>query len=64
MPKNVICDGSVAIAFPKNGTKINKKTLEYYSTDEFREFYRIARNKSTRSMNIDSNSIFFFGKVN
>lgn len=64
MPKNTICDGSVAIAFPKNGTKITKKTLEYYSTDEFREFYRIARNKSTRSMNIDSNSIFFFGKVN
>jgi len=64
MPKNTICDGSVAIAFPKNGTDINKKTLEYYSTDEFREFYRIARNKSTRSMNIDSNSIFFFGKVN
>ena len=64
MPKNVICDGSVAIAFPKNGTNINKKTLAYYSTDEFREFYRIARNKSTRSMNIDSNSIFFFGKVN
>jgi DNA (cytosine-5)-methyltransferase 1 len=64
MPKNVICDGSVAIAFPKNGIEITKKTLEYYSTDEFREFYRIARNKSTRSMNIDSNSIFFFGKVN
>lgn len=64
MPKNVICDGSIAISFPKNGTKIDKKTLEYYSTDEFREFYKIARNKSTRSMNIDSNSIFFFGKVN
>ena len=64
MPKNTICDGSVAIALPKNGTNINKKTLEYYSTDEFREFYRIARNKSTRSMNIDGNSIFFFGKVN
>lgn len=64
MPKNTICDGSVAIAIPKNGTKITKKTLDYYSTDEFREFYRIARNKSTRSMNIDSNSIFFFGKVN
>lgn len=64
MPKDSICDGSVAIAVPKNGIKIDKKVLEYYSTDEFREFYRIARNKSTRSMNIDSNSIFFFGKVN
>lgn len=64
MPKNSICDGSIAIALPKNGTKINKDTLEYYSTQEFREFYKIARNMSTRSMNIDSNSIFFFGKVN
>lgn len=63
MPNNVICDGSVAIAIIKDGEQIDKHTLEYYSTDEFRAFYRIARNKSTRSMNIDSNSIHFFGKL-
>ena len=63
MPDSCICDGSVAIARAKSGTTVNEKTLEYYSTDEFRQFYRIARNRSTRSMNIDSNSIYFFGKL-
>ena len=63
MPENTICDGSVAIARIKNDIVVNKKTLAYYSTDEFRQFYKIARNKSTRSMNIDSNSIYFFGKL-
>lgn len=63
MPRDSICDGSVAIATPKNGIRLNQKTLEYYSSDEFQKFYMIARNKSIRSLNIDSNAIFFFGKV-
>ncbi len=63
MPNDSICDGSVAIATPQNKEKINKTTLEYYSTDEFRKFYMLARNLSIRSLNIDSNSIFFFGKL-
>lgn len=63
MPKNSICDGSVAIVIPKNGISVDKKMLKYYGTEEFRNFYMIARNKSTRSLNIDSNSIFFFGKI-
>jgi len=61
LPNNCITDGSVALATPRNGYKITKKDLAYYATDEFRHFYRIARNRSTRSMNIDSNAIFFFG---
>jgi len=61
LPPDSIADGSAAIAVPKNGDKINRKDLAFYATDEFREFYKIARNVSTRSMNIDSNSIFFFG---
>jgi DNA (cytosine-5)-methyltransferase 1 len=61
LPPDAIADGSVAIAEPKNGHKITKDDLSFYATDEFREFYKIARNVSTRSMNIDSNSIFFFG---
>ena len=63
MPKDSICDGSVAIATPKNGVKVNRKTLKYYGGEEFRKFYAIARNRSRRSLNIDSNAIFFFGKV-
>lgn len=33
----------------------------YFSSDEFRQFYRIARNYQTRSLNIDKNSVYWFG---
>lgn len=62
LPRNCITDGSVAIAILRNGYHITKDDLAYYSSNEFREFYRVARNLSSRTMNIDSNSIFFFGK--
>lgn len=61
LPKDSITDGSVALATLINGHKIKKADLAYYATDEFRAFYKIARNRCTRSMNIDSNAIFFFG---
>lgn len=61
LPKNSIVDGSVAILKPKNGIEITKKHLDYYSTEEFTEYYRIARNRGTRSLNIDNNSAKFFG---
>lgn len=64
LPKNTITDGSLAILTPKNGTKIKQEDLNYYATDEFRKFYRIARNFGTRSLNIDNNSIFFWGVKN
>jgi len=35
--------------------------LEYFASEEFRKFYMIARNLGTRSLNIDSNSVFYFG---
>ena len=62
LPKNCIADGSAAVALEKNGKKVRKSDLKYYSSKEFHSFYRIARNSSSRTMNIDSNSIFFFGK--
>jgi DNA (cytosine-5)-methyltransferase 1 len=37
--------------------------LAYYATEEFCKFYSIARNRGTRSLNIDNNSVFFFGKL-
>ena len=61
LPKNSIVDGSVAILKPKNGIEITKKHLDYYSSDEFTEYYKIARNRGTRSLNIDNNSVQFFG---
>lgn len=62
LPKNTITDGSVALLTLKNGSRLpTEKDLEYYSTKEFERFYRIARNYGTRSLNIDNNSVFFFG---
>lgn len=63
LPKDTLTDGSVAILVPKDWIDISAKDLEYYSTTEFKEFYRIARNLGTRSLNIDSNSVFYFGKL-
>lgn len=60
-PKNTLVNGSVAILTPKSNIKINKKQLDFLNSKTFEEFYKIARNFATRSLNIDSNSIFFFG---
>ena len=61
LPKNCIADGSVALLKPKSDTKITEEHLAYYSTKEFVEYYKIARNRGTRSLNIDTNSVKFFG---
>lgn len=64
MPQNVITDGSVAILTLKNGSrKVTRADLEYYGTKEFGKFYAVARNLGTRSLNIDNNSVFFFGTL-
>lgn len=64
LPTNCITDGSVAILTPKDEeVKITKKDLSFYATAEFTAFYAVARNMGTRSLNIDNNSVFFFGKL-
>lgn len=64
LPKNCIADGSVAIlTLIDENVNLTEADLAYYATDEYRRFYAIARNKATRSMNIDNNSVFFFGKL-
>ena len=61
LPRNCICDGSIALLETKNGLVISKADLGYFATDEFKYYYSIARNKGTRSLNIDRNSIVFWG---
>lgn len=62
LPENTLVDGSVAILTPRVGeVKISEDDLAYFATKEFTEFYRVARNHGTRSLNIDNNSVFFFG---
>ncbi|WP_386698338.1 Eco57I restriction-modification methylase domain-containing protein [Lonepinella sp. MS14436] len=60
-PKGVVVNGSVAILIPKQKMVLNHKQLNYFASDEFRQFYKIARNYQTRSLNIDSHSVFWFG---
>ena len=62
-PIGTIVNGSVAILIPKNNVKLTKKDMLFYSTEEYRNFYKIARNFQTRSLNIDKTSVFFFGKL-
>lgn len=62
LPKNTIANGSVALLTLKNKEyDITEKDLELFSSKEFTEYYRIARNYGTRSLNIDNNSVYFFG---
>ncbi len=60
-PPNSLVNGSVAILSLKNGRDISEAQRNYFSTDEYRRFYKIARNYQTRSLNIDKCSVFFFG---
>jgi len=63
MPQNCIADGSVAILTVIDDEVVTEEDLAYYATEEFSRFYSIARNRGTRSLNIDNNSVFFFGKL-
>lgn len=60
-PANTLVNGSVAILILKMGMSLSEEQRAFFSTDEYRAFYKIARNYQTRSLNIDSNSVFFFG---
>ncbi len=62
LPEQTIADGSVAILTLRNGSRpVGREDLDYYASDEYTRFYAIARNYGTRSLNIDNNSVFFFG---
>lgn len=62
LPPNTIANGSVALLTLKNKSyNLTEQDLGLYATNEFTLYYRIARNYGTRSLNIDNNSVFFFG---
>jgi DNA (cytosine-5)-methyltransferase 1 len=64
LPAGCIADGSVAIlTLAKDDDVITAEDLAFYATEQFKRFYAIARNLGTRSLNIDNNSVFFFGKL-
>lgn len=61
LPKGVIVDGSAAILVPKQDIQITPQSLAFFASREYFLFYRIARNYATRSLNIDSSSVYFWG---
>lgn len=61
-PKGIAVNGSLAILIPKNGERLTRRDMRYFSSAEYRAFYRVARNHQTRSLNVDSASVYFFGK--
>lgn len=62
-PKGYLVNGSVAILTPKDSSLVmEEEDIIFYSSKEYREFYRVARNHQTRSLNIDSVSVYWFGK--
>ena len=64
-PAGVITNGSVAILSLKDPLfPLSDQELLYFSTEEYRYFYKIARNYQTRSLNIDSCSVYFLGRYN
>lgn len=59
-PSGVVTNGSVAILIPKDGITVSNQDLNFIASAEFEYFYRIARNHATRSLNIDSVSVYYF----
>ena len=59
--KGFIVNGSVAILIPKEKIILTQQQQDYIASEEFRNFYKIARNYQTRTLNIDSTSCFWFG---
>lgn len=60
-PAGVLVNGSVAILIPRDGRVPTREQLDFFSSDEYRAFYQIARNHQTRSLNVDSCSVYFYG---
>ena len=58
---DTIADGSVAVLIPKSPLKLTVEQKAFFSTEEYRRFYGIARNLSTQSINVDKTSVYFYG---
>lgn len=61
LPHNCIPNGSIAILLPIGELDVFAVDLNYYASDEFREYYSIVKNKAKFTLNIDNNSIYYIG---
>ena len=58
-----LVNGSVAILIPRHDYVPTPEQLDFFSSDEYRDFYQIARNYQTRSLNVDNCSVYFYGLI-
>ncbi|MGL5521688.1 MAG: DNA cytosine methyltransferase [Metamycoplasmataceae bacterium] len=62
LKEDVIPNGSIIVALLKEkNSLLTEKQLEYFYSNEFREYYQIAQNFSTRTLNVNETTINFFG---
>lgn len=61
VPDGFVPDGSAAILIPVSPGTIDVEALEWFSTELFFYYYRVSRNYSVRSLNVDSCSVYYFG---
>ena len=61
VPDGFVPDGSAAVLVPRAGATIDESSLQWFSSELFYYYYRIARNYSVRSLNVDRCSVFYFG---
>ena len=59
-PRGIVANGSVAILIPKDGIAVSESDMAFIASEKFEEFYRIARNYATRTLNIDATSVYYF----
>lgn len=59
LPGETYVDGSAAVLIPKKSINITE-TIKFFASKDFFYFYRIARNYSVRSLNVDSISAFYW----
>lgn len=61
--KGYLVNGSVAILILNDDEPVlTKEEIQYFASNEFREFYRVARNYQTRTLNIDATSVYLYGR--
>jgi DNA (cytosine-5)-methyltransferase 1 len=62
-PAGTLVNGSAAILSLVEGQPhLTNSEMSYFASNEYRQFYRTARNRQTRSLNVDSHSVYFFGR--
>ena len=60
-PKKYLVNGSLALLKLNNDYYNDKLNLEWYSSKEFINFYKCSNNYQKNTINLDKNSIFYFG---